>query len=61
MTAHRVRHAGHHRGWTARQRQPEAIARDIAASIRESNGTRAVEQYTTDPVIRQKVMEALAQ
>jgi hypothetical protein len=61
MTQHRVRRAGHHRGWTARQMTPEAIARDIAASIRQSNGSRTVTQYTTDPAIIEKVEELLAQ
>jgi hypothetical protein len=40
---------------------PEAIARDIADSIKRSNGSRTVTQYTTDPVIRQQVEALLAQ
>jgi hypothetical protein len=61
MTQHRIRTAGHHRGWTEKQRCPEALARNIAESIKRSNGTRTVTQYTTDPVIIQKVEELLAQ
>jgi hypothetical protein len=59
MAARRVRRPGHFRGWTARQMTPEALARDIARSIRQGSG-RPVEAYTADTTV-QRLVHALLQ
>jgi len=61
MTEHRIRKSGMHRGWKPSQMQPDVLAKDIAESIKKSNGTRTVTQYTTDAVLIAKVAQLLAQ
>lgn len=59
----RIRIGGQHRGWTAAQRKPESVARDILASIRqhaELGVARAPECYTQEPVTLALVRAALA-
>ena len=58
----RTRRAGHHRGWTARRSTPEAVARDIAASIlaKAAKGITAdVATYTQNADVIGKVEEYL--
>jgi hypothetical protein len=53
----------HHRGWSARQLQPDAIARDIARSIaaHAAQGTsKPATDYTDNPVILSKVYALLS-
>jgi hypothetical protein len=60
----RVRRSTQHRGWAARQRTPEALAKDIATSILSDLArdcrVREATEFTTCPITLGLVAQLLA-